>query len=406
VKIFVCFILFSFSLFSVGENILLKNASIFLASQGDALVSSDILISNGLILKIEKEISTKVDKVIDLDGLLVTPGLIAPYSHLGILELEMVPETRDDSSSVYTAGLSISSSFNPLSTLIPNNRRGGITSALSVPSSSGLFAGLASAYSLSGSLHQSLISEDIALFGAISSGTDSRSAKTLMLEDSFDAASRIINLDDWESVSGLPKDFFLSKRDIKSLQRVLSKEIPLVIKADRASDILYLLKFSESLDIRLIIRGAAEGWMVAGDIAKLKVPVILEPINNLPSSFDELGARLDNASKLYESGVPIMIASHEHATHNLHLSRQGAGVAVSYGLPWQEALKAMTSNVADSFGLEKIGYIKEGYSADLVVWNKDPLELSAYPEHIFISGKLISGQSRSTRLRDRYLKIN
>lgn len=405
-KIFVCFILFSFSLFSVGENILLKNASIFLASQGDALVSSDILISNGLILKIEKEISTKVDKVIDLDGLLVTPGLIAPYSHLGILELEMVPETRDDSSSVYTAGLSISSSFNPLSTLIPNNRRGGITSALSVPSSSGLFAGLASAYSLSGSLHQSLISEDIALFGAISSGTDSRSAKTLMLEDSFDAASRIINLDDWESVSGLPKDFFLSKRDIKSLQRVLSKEIPLVIKADRASDILYLLKFSESLDIRLIIRGAAEGWMVAGDIAKLKVPVILEPINNLPSSFDELGARLDNASKLYESGVPIMIASHEHATHNLHLSRQGAGVAVSYGLPWQEALKAMTSNVADSFGLEKIGYIKEGYSADLVVWNKDPLELSAYPEHIFISGKLISGQSRSTRLRDRYLKIN
>lgn len=390
----------------MGENILLKNASIFLASQGDALVSSDILISNGLILKIEKEISTKVDKVIDLDGLLVTPGLIAPYSHLGILELEMVPETRDDSSSVYTAGLSISSSFNPLSTLIPNNRRGGITSALSVPSSSGLFAGLASAYSLSGSLHQSLISEDIALFGAISSGTDSRSAKTLMLEDSFDAASRIINLDDWESVSGLPKDFFLSKRDIKSLQRVLSKEIPLVIKADRASDILYLLKFSESLDIRLIIRGAAEGWMVAGDIAKLKVPVILEPINNLPSSFDELGARLDNASKLYESGVPIMIASHEHATHNLHLSRQGAGVAVSYGLPWQEALKAMTSNVADSFGLEKIGYIKEGYSADLVVWNKDPLELSAYPEHIFISGKLISGQSRSTRLRDRYLKIN
>jgi len=390
----------------VGENILLKNASIFLASQGDALVSSDILISNGLIVKIEKEISAKVDKVIDLDGLLVTPGLIAPYSHLGILELEMVPETRDDSSSVYTAGLSISSSFNPLSTLIPNNRRGGITSALSVPSSSGLFAGLASAYSLSGSLHQSLISEDIALFGAISSGTDSRSAKTLMLEDSFDAASRIINLDDWESVSGLPKDFFLSKRDIKSLQRVLSKEIPLVIKADRASDILYLLKFSESLGIRLIIRGAAEGWMVAGDIAKLKVPVILEPINNLPSSFDELGARLDNASKLYESGVPIMIASHEHATHNLHLSRQGAGVAVSYGLPWQEALKAMTSNVADSFGLEKIGYIKEGYSADLVVWNKDPLELSAYPEHILISGKLISGQSRSTRLRDRYLKIN
>jgi len=227
-----------------------------------------------------------------------------------------------------------------------------------------------------------------------------------MLEDSFDAASRIINLDDWKRESGLPKDFFLSKRDIKSLQRVLSKEIPLVIKADRASDILYLLKFSESLGIRLIIRGAAEGWMVAGDIAKLKVPVILEPINNLPSSFDELGARLDNASKLYESGVPIMIASHEHATHNLHLSRQGAGVAVSYGLPWQEALKAMTSNVADSFGLEKIGYIKEGYSADLVVWNKDPLELSAYPEHILISGKLISGQSRSTRLRDRYLKIN
>jgi hypothetical protein len=299
--------------------------------------------------------------------------------------------------------LSIVSAFNPHSTLIPYNLRGGITTALSVPSSSGLYSGLASAFSLSSSLEGSLISQDIALFGSIGSGEDSRAAKILLLEDSLDVASRVIETDNWNNEKGLPSSSSYSSRDIVALKRVLSREIPLIIRADRASDILFLINFSVEKNIRLIISGGSEAWMVAKQLAKTKIPVILEPINNLPSSFNQLGARLDNASMLNKAGVKILIASHE--THNSYLSRQAAGIAVSYGLPWDVALKSITSNVAEVFGLKKIGMIKPGYTADLIIWGKDPLEVSAFAQQIYISGKLMSNESRSTRLRDRYLNL-
>jgi imidazolonepropionase-like amidohydrolase len=188
------------------------------------------------------------------------------------------------------------------------------------------------------------------------------------------------------------------------LKRVLSKEIPIVIRADRASDILFLINFSIEKNIRLILRGGSEAWMVAKQLAKTNTPVILEPINNLPGSFNQLGARLDNAAMLNKAGVKILIASHE--THNSYLSRQAAGIAVSYGLPWDVALRAITSNVAEVFGLKEIGMIKEGYKADLIIWEKDPLEVSAFAQQIYISGRLMSSESRSTRLRDRYLNLD
>jgi imidazolonepropionase-like amidohydrolase len=302
---------------------------------------------------------------------------------------------------VYSSGLSIVSAFNPHSTLIPYNLRGGITTALSVPSSSGLYSGLASSFSLSSSLEGSLISQDIALFGSVSSGEDSRAAKMLLLEDSLDVASRIVEADGWNDEKGLPSSSSYSSRDIIALKRVLSREIPLVVRADRASDILFLINFSIDKNIRLIVRGGSEAWMVAKQLAETNTPVILEPINNLPGSFNQLGARLDNASMLNKAGVKILIASHE--THNSYLSRQAAGIAVSYGLPWDMALRAITSNVAEVFGLKKIGMIKTGYKADLIIWDKDPLEISAFAQQIYISGRLMSSESRSTRLRDRYL---
>ena len=228
--------------------------------------------------------------------------------------------------------------------------------------------------------------------------------KILLLEDSLDVASRVVEANDWSDEKGLPSSSSYSSRDIIALKRVLSREIPLVVRADRASDILFLINFSLEKNIRLILRGGSEAWMVAKQLAKTNIPVILEPINNLPGSFNQLGARLDNAAILNKAGVKILIASHE--THNSYLSRQAAGIAVSYGLPWDIALRAITSNVAEVFGLKKIGMIKKGYKADLIIWEKDPLEVSAFAQQIYISGRLMSSESRSTRLRDRYLNLD
>ena len=402
-KILIGFLGFFLSFYSISEELLLKNAKIHTATDKGTLEISDLLIRDGLILRIGKNLSSSRAQVLDLAGKVVTPGFISPHSQLGIVEIELIPETRDDRSELYSAGLNIDSAFNPSSTLIPYNLTGGITLSLTVPSSSGLFSGLTSAFSLSGSLENSLIASNIALTANISGGEDSKAAKILLLEDSLDMASKISRkLPDFELwKSTFPKNVDYSARDIRALKKVMLKEIPLIVKANRASDILSLIELSKRRNFNLVIQGAAEGWRVAKHLANANVAVILQPIDNLPHSFNELGARLDNASLLHEAGVKILISSHE--THNAYLSRQGAGTAVAYGLPWQEALKGLSKNIADVFKLDKRGSIKEGYIADLVIWSGDPLEVTSFVEKVYLSGKAVPVKNRSMKLKDRYL---
>ena len=165
-----------------------------------------------------------------------------------------------------------------------------------------------------------------------------------------------------------------------------------------------MIEFASNQKINLVIMGASEGWMVAKQLSESKIPVILEPINNLPTSFDKLGSRLENASLLNKEGVRILISSDRWETHNAYLSRQGAGIAVAYGLPWNEAVNALTKNISDTFNIPNRGTLTIGYEADLIVWDNDPLEVTAFAEQIYISGKLMSPNTRSLMLRDRYLK--
>ena len=401
-KILLGCLAFFLSFYSISEELLLKNTKIHTATDKGTLEISDLLIRDGLILRIGKNLRSSRAQVLDFSGKVVTPGFIAPNSQLGIVEIELIPETRDDRSELYSAGLNIDSAFNPSSTLIPYNLTGGITLTLTVPNSSGLFSGLTSAFSLSGSLENSLIASNIALTSNINGGEDSRAAKILLLEDSLGMASNILKVTDFELwKSTFPKNVDYSARDIRALKKVMLKEIPLIVKANRASDILSLIALSKRKNFNLVIQGAAEGWRVAKHLANANVAVILQPIDNLPHSFNELGARLDNASLLHEAGVKILISSHE--THNAYLSRQGAGTAVAYGLPWQEALKGLSKNIADVFKLDKRGSIKEGYIADLVIWSGDPLEVTSFVEAVYLSGKAVPVKNRSMKLKDRYL---
>tara|TARA_B100000686_G_scaffold29163_1_gene29524 strand:- start:18174 stop:19394 length:1221 start_codon:yes stop_codon:yes gene_type:complete len=400
-KIIICFLFLIISPLSLTEELILKNAKIHTASDRGTVENTDILIRDGKIIRIGKNLNSSSAEVKDLTGKVISPGLIAPLSQLGIVEIELVPETRDDRSDIYSAGLTIDSAFNPSSTLIPYNLTGGITLSLTSPTSSGLFSGLTSVFSLSGSLEDSLISSNIALSANISGGEDSKAAKIQLLEDSLDLSSLVSSSFKGDLDRLVPEDVNYSIRDLAALKKVMDKEIPLVVRANSASDILTLIKLAEKKDINLIINGAEEGWRVAKQLAKAKIPVILRPIDNIPNSFNELGSRLDNAYLLHQSGVKILIASHE--THNSYLSRQGAGIAVSYGLPWEEALKGLTSNVADVFKLTKRGSIKSGHVADIVIWSGDPLEVTTFVEEVYISGELMPTKNRSMRLKDRYI---
>ncbi len=402
-KVFIGLLSLLISPFSLSEELLLKNAKIHTATDKGTIEKADILIRDGIIVKIGKNIVSYRAVEKDLSGKVISPGLIAPQTQLGIVEIELIPETRDDRSDIYSAGLSIDSAFNPSSTLIPYNLTGGVTLSLTSPSSSGLFSGLTSVFSLSGSLEESLVSSNIALSANISGGEDSMAAKILLLEDSLDLSSLVLSSykGDLKYDRSVPEDVNYSNRDLVALKKVINKEIPLVVRANRASDILTLIKLAERRDINLIINGAEEGWRVSRQLAEAEIPVILQPIDNIPNSFNELGSRLDNASLLHESGVKILIGSHE--THNAYLSRQGAGIAVSYGLPWKEALKGLTKNIAEVFKLEKRGSLQPGYIADIVIWSGDPLEVTSFVEQVYLSGEFVPTKNRSMRLKERYI---
>ena len=391
------------STFSFTEELLLKNAKIHTATDRGTLENADILIRDGIIVRIGKNLISSRAIERDLSGKVISPGLIAPQTQLGIIEIELIPETRDDRSDIYSAGLSIDSAFNPSSTLIPYNLTGGITLSLTTPSSSGLFSGLTSVFSLSGSLEKSLVSSNIALSANISGGEDSMAAKVQLLGDSLSLSTLVESKKflEMHHESFLPDGVSYSARDLSSLKRVVDKEIPLVIRANRASDILTLIDFAKTNNINLIINGAKEGWRVSKQLSEARVPVILQPIDNIPNSFNELGSRLDNASLLHQSGVKILIGSHE--THNAYLSRQGAGIAVSYGLPWEEALKGLTKNIAEVFKINKRGSIQPGYIADIVIWSGDPLEVTSFVEQVYLSGESVPTKNRSMRLKDRYI---
>jgi imidazolonepropionase-like amidohydrolase len=174
-----------------------------------------------------------------------------------------------------------------------------------------------------------------------------------------------------------------------------------VFSVDRAADIHELIAFAQRNGLKPVISGGTEAWMVAKELARARVPVVLNPLRNLPDSFSQLAARLDNAALLYQAGVQIAFTPNER--HNARRIRQVAGNAVAHGLPWEAALAAITATPAEIFGMGATrGRIAVGQIADLVLWDGDPLEVTAAADRVWIAGKAIEMRSRQTQLRDRY----
>jgi len=202
------------------------------------------------------------------------------------------------------------------------------------------------------------------------------------------------------------RDLAAHPLDLAALQPVLARRIPLTVSANRASDILALLEVARELRIRLAILGGAQAWRVAEELAKADVIVIIQPSRNLPSSFDSIGARLDNAALLHRAGVRVGIAMLGEA-HNLRNVTQEAGIAVAYGLDREAALQAITLNIAEAYGMaEHYGSIEAGKVANIAVWETDPFELSNWPTQVYIRGKAVPMVSRQTLLRDRYMNLS
>jgi imidazolonepropionase-like amidohydrolase len=246
----------------------------------------------------------------------------------------------------------------------------------------------------------------VGTFAAVSGETNSgagqsRSAEWTVLRQALAAAASLRS----KNASAESLQDYLDRSDLEALRPVLSGAMPLVLRVKRESDIRQAVALGQDFGIRVILCEANEAWRVADLLAQHQIPVILEPTDNLPRRFDEIGARLDNAALLHRAGVPLgFFVGGINMSHNVGIElRQAAGIAVANGLPWDAALAALTSGAARIWGLEDhAGALERGRRADLVVWSGDPLEVTTVPVAVLVDGRRVPLATRQTQLRDRY----
>ena len=408
IRIISCFALCFISISAYSQTIVIKGGEIHTGLNEEPFVG-DILIDGDTILEVSTK-SLKGDVVVDASNKIVTPGVIAPDTQIGILEIGAISETRDGDSDIYSMGFSVYDAINPNSTLIPWNRSNGVTSAITLPDFNwDPLSGMASYLLLDGSLRVNGM-PDVALtgeIGAISSG--SRAESLILLKDLLEFASTLDEKDmsSPKKISEAIEDFEIAElmdlhpRDVIALYNLLNNNLPLIIKTNRASDILKLIDIKKLYGLNLILMSAQEAELVKNEIAENNIPVIINPFDNIPDSFDELASNIRISASLEEVGIKVMFS--ESRTHNYHLIRQGAGNAVANGMSYTGAIMALTSNVAKSFNITDRGILKKGMKADIVVWEDDPLEPSTFPMKVFIDGNDMDLTTRSSRLTERYV---
>jgi imidazolonepropionase-like amidohydrolase len=344
---------------------------------------------------------------IDASGKWVTPGLFAPLSQIGMVEINAESSTDDSSAdkSEFSVSLNGVDGFNPKAEAVAITKIEGMT-RISVGQGPGdtLFSGSGFIADTSGNLSsitkgRAFVSAQMGERGAQIAG-GSRPAAWAYLRESLNEARRYRPGRERE-------DALLNGADAQALKAVTEGRMPLLVYVNRASDLMTLIRLQKNNPkLDLVAVGAAEGWMVADELAEAKIPVIIQPQDNLPESFERLGATMRNAKRLHNAGVTLAIAQIGE-TFNARLAPQQAGDAVANGLPWSAAFKAITLVPAQIFGLDnQLGSLASGKRADVVIWDGDPLELMSSPDFVFIDGKAQRLVSRQTKLRDRYMDLS
>ena len=392
-----------------AQSLLIRNATVHTAAGAGTLMDTDVLVQNGKIAAIGKDLPAPEGlRHIDAHGRPLTPGLFAGLTQIGVVEIGLEPTAGDEATGLggMRPEFDLALAYNPESMAVGVTRSGGVTFGLLTPStapaSSGgsLIAGQGALFRLDGgdiplSSPRVLVVE----FGGDSAGLagGSRAAQYMLLHQAFTEARTPAQLLSHDERLLTPTGRLL-------LGDFLKNRGLIVIDVDRASDIRGVLAFAAREGLRIAIRHGNEAWRVARQLAAANVPVIVDPFENLPGSFDEIGTTLENAARLARAGVQILFSTSEPGTDRALVLRQAAGNAVAHGLPWETALAAITRSPADAFGAgPQLGSIEVGKRADLVLWSGDPLEVTSLAEQVWLDGRAVDLRSRQTELRDRHM---
>lgn len=427
---------------AMAQTIAITNARVLTAGPAGEIAHGLVVIENGKIASVLDQTTIRMRpfgpevRVIDAKGGVVTPGFIAPNALLGAVEVRSLGDDLAVSNPEIGAAFDVQYGLNPASTLIPVARLAGITRAIVTPLSAGggggsfhdddgeelmtagdgggsksaaLFAGQAAVIHL-GEAPDILVKPKVGMVvpfgdGGANVAGGARGAEIVALKSAFrDVRDYMKNRAAYDRAG--VRDLALSKSDLEALIPVVEGRMPIIAVVHKASDIRAVLQFAREERVKLILSGAEEGWMVAGEIAAAGVPVILDPLSDRPETFQVLGASLENAAKLNAAGVTVSLEGTGGA-HRVRELRYNAGNAVAYGMPYQAALKAVTINTAKIFGVaDRVGSLEPGKEADLVIWTGDPFEPLSQPTAVFIRGQAQPMTSRQIELRDRYKDLS
>lgn len=374
----------------------IENATVVIAAGKIAAVGAGVAVPAGAT-------------VVDAKGKWVTPGLFNAASSLGLQEVGAEPSTNDDSAKgdhAVAAAVRAWEGLNTASVMWAPARNEGVTTVASLPNG-GFISGQGAIVDTEPGPASEMIrlapAVMVASLSAQAAQAGSRAEVFLKLRELFEDAKLYASKKDAFESANL-RELAVNRLHLAALQPVLDGKMLLLVSADRASDIETAIALAADYKLRIAILGGDEAWMVAPALAKAKVPVFTTALDSIPTSFSSLGTRQENAAILRKAGVPVVLIVGAGEGFNVRNVRQHAGNAVAYGLPWDEALRAVTLAPAEAYGVDSaIGSLQVGKDANVVVWDGDPFEFATRAVHVFVKGRQVQAPSRQDMLTERYL---
>lgn len=415
-----------------AESILLKNAIVHTVS-GETYTNGQVLINDDKIEKVSDGTNTVTgssatpDKIIDLNGQHLYPGLIALDSALGLSEIEAVRATKDTTEvGDFTPDVQSWIAINPDSELIPVARANGITHAEPTPQG-GVVAGVSALMALDGwTSEQMTIKRPAALhvywpdmqldtrpkeqfkdtskFKSLEDQAKERQAKIKALEDFF-LEARAYAKARAAAAKNSKLDFGVNP-PWEAMLPVVNGEIPIMVHADDIRQIKTAVKWAQTNNFKMVLVGGRDAWEVASLLADQKIPVIYEFTFNQPiRNYDSYDVNFKAPEVLRKAGVTVAFSGGSDSFHAA-MARNLPYVAaqsVAFGFPESEAIKALTLYPAQLLGIDRrLGSIEPGKEATLFVSDGNILDIRASVKRMWIAGKEVSLESRHTRLYEKY----
>jgi imidazolonepropionase-like amidohydrolase len=384
---------------------------------GPLIENGTVIITNGKIVAVGANVPIPAGaQRIDATGKIVTPGFVDASTQLGVQEIAAVNDTRDMSArgkDNIAAAFTVWEGLNPNSVLIAPARKEGITSFVVVPTG-GLVSGQAALVDVvPGTTTDMIVRSPVAMVAEVgdpqSAGLGSRGELIVKLRELLEDTKFFqTHRDAFDRAQTRP--FVASRLDLQAMIPVVEGKLPLLITVNRASDIDAAMRLARDYNVKLMISSGAEAWMMADKLAAARIPVLTGAMNNIPDGFASLGQRQENAGLLRKAGVQVALIGNagggDEEAFNVRNLRQEAGNAVSYGMTWDDALRAVTLAPAEFFGaVDRVGSLQPGREANVVVWSGDPFEFTTRAEHVFVRGREYNEKTRQDLLIERYRNL-